>query len=160
MADFEKAINETLRREGGSRITRDQDDPGGTTKFGISQRSYPDVDIANLTEFHAKEIYKRDYWNRVGSSGIVSQVVAEKLFDTAVNVGVRTASRLAQKVVDAEPDGIIGPNSRLAINLTKAEDFIMGFTIAQIAYYVHLVRRRPKSRKYLLGWVSRALGEV
>jgi len=43
-------IKEVLRREGGAKLTKDPDDPGGVTKYGISKRSNPDVDVENLTE--------------------------------------------------------------------------------------------------------------
>ena len=42
----------------------DPKDPGGETNYGISKRAYPDVDIKNLTEDGAKDIYKRDYWDK------------------------------------------------------------------------------------------------
>ncbi len=38
MADFEKAVLKTLIREGGAKITKDPNDPGGLTKYGISKR--------------------------------------------------------------------------------------------------------------------------
>ena len=45
--------------EGG--LVNDPNDPGGLTKYGISQRSYPDLDIAALTENQARAIYVRDF---------------------------------------------------------------------------------------------------
>ncbi len=60
MSDFDTAVTKTLIHEGGSRVTDDPDDRGGLTRYGISQRSYPDLDIRNLTEDQAKEVYKRD----------------------------------------------------------------------------------------------------
>lgn len=42
-------IDRVIAREGGSKITRDLHDPGGVTKYGISQRAYPDEDIENMT---------------------------------------------------------------------------------------------------------------
>ena len=47
---FDDIINEVLESEGGSRITKDPLDAGGTTKYGISQRAYPKLDIEALTE--------------------------------------------------------------------------------------------------------------
>jgi lysozyme family protein len=98
MADFNKAIVTTLAREGGSKFTDDPNDRGGATKYGISQRSYPNIDIRNLSEQDARTIYKRDYWDRLRGDEITSQVIAEQLFDTCVNMGVKTGSRLAQSV--------------------------------------------------------------
>lgn len=159
MADFDTAIVKTLIHEGGAKVTDDPDDRGGLTKFGISQRAYPNVDIRNLTEQQAREIYKRDFWDKINADDIQSQEVAENLFDTAVNMGPRTASRLAQLALDIEPaDGIIGPKSIAELNKKSAETFIAEFTIAKIARYAHICNRDKSQRKYLLGWVNRALG--
>ena len=46
-AIFDHAVKEILRHEGG--YVDDPVDRGGETKYGISKRSYPDLDIANLT---------------------------------------------------------------------------------------------------------------
>ncbi|MDH5445591.1 MAG: N-acetylmuramidase [Gammaproteobacteria bacterium] len=161
MADFEAAVTKTLIHEGGSRITDDPDDRGGLTKYGISQRSYPNVDIRNLTEQQAKDIYKRDYWDKVKGDDINSQEIAENLFDTAVNMGPKAASRLAQMALELEPvDGIIGPKSLAAINTKDEELFIAEFTIAKIARYAYICNKNRSQSKYLLGWVNRALGGV
>jgi lysozyme family protein len=49
--------------EGGEKVTDDPRDPGGLTKWGICQRSYPDLDIRARPESDAREIYRRDYWD-------------------------------------------------------------------------------------------------
>ena len=49
-----EAIEHVLKFEGG--YVNDPDDPGGETNFGISKRSYPDLDIAALTVADAVEI--------------------------------------------------------------------------------------------------------
>ena len=54
---FEDIIDDVLKREGGEKITKDPSDPGGTTKYGISQRAFPDLDIEALNEQQAKQIY-------------------------------------------------------------------------------------------------------
>lgn len=159
MADFDVAVSKTIIHEGGARITDDPDDSGGLTKYGISQRSYPNVDIRALTEKQAKDIYKRDYWDKVKADDINSQAVAENLFDTAVNMGPRTASRLAQIALDLQPvDGIIGNQSLGALNAKNEETFIAEYTIAKIARYAHICNRNKSQKKYLLGWINRALG--
>ena len=47
--------------EGG--YVNDPNDPGGETNYGISKRSYPEVDIKNFSLGDAITIYKRDYWD-------------------------------------------------------------------------------------------------
>lgn len=59
---FEMAINFVLPHEGG--YVNDPKDPGGETKYGISKRKYPNVDIKNLSDLDAVAIYRRDYWDR------------------------------------------------------------------------------------------------
>lgn len=161
MADFEQAIGRTLVREGGAKYTNDPDDRGGETKYGISKRSFPNEDIMNLTEDRAKEIYKREYWDRLRADDIKSQQIAAKLFDTAVNIGVRTAAKLAQQCLDIEPvDGFLGANSLKVVNKADPEHFLTKYTLAQVARYVYIVKNRPANRKYIMGWLNRALGEV
>ena len=62
MSKFDEIIEGVLKHEGG--YVNDPTDLGGETNFGITKRFYPDVDIKNLTEEGAKEIYKRDYWDK------------------------------------------------------------------------------------------------
>lgn len=161
MANFDKAVMKTLINEGGATITNDPNDRGGLTKYGISQQSYPNVDIRNLTEEEAKNIYKRDYWDKVQGDSIQSQKVAENIFDTAVNMGSKTASRLVQLALEVEPvDGIIGNITLGVLNKAEPEIFIAEYTLAKIARYAHICNRNSSQRKYLLGWVNRALGGV
>lgn len=159
MADYQRAIVKTLAHEGGAKYTDDPADRGGATKYGISQRAYPNLDIRNLTEEQAREIYKRDYWDRVLGDEIKSQMVAESLFDTSVNMGVRTASRLAQVALGIDPaDGIIGSHSLAKINETDPSAFIAAFTITKIARYAHICNRDGTQKRFLLGWINRTLG--
>ena len=60
---FDRIIEFTLQEEGG--YVNNPADPGGMTKYGISKRSYPNLDIANLTIDQAKAIYERDFWNQL-----------------------------------------------------------------------------------------------
>src|SRR5207302_958519 len=60
MATFDKAIGTVLEHEGG--YSFDPNDPGGETKYGISRKAYPGLDVKALTLDQAKAIYKRDYW--------------------------------------------------------------------------------------------------
>lgn len=92
--DFERAVEFTLRWEGGYTV-----DSGGETKYGISKRAYPELDIRNLTLMQAKEIYHKDYWNRINGD-FLSSPLAIVAFDTAVNMGVGVALRLLSKTRD------------------------------------------------------------
>jgi lysozyme family protein len=157
MANFENAIKKVLINEGG--YVDDPNDRGGETKFGISKLAYPDVDIKNLTTDGAKAIYKKDYWDRLNCDAIKDDHVAYEIFDTAVNMGVRTAGKIAQMTIEAHPDGIIGNKTLEVLNNTDVELFVAKFKLAKIARYVYLAKKRPANRKFLLGWINRVMGE-
>jgi len=72
-------------------------DSGGETKFGISKRSYPEIDIKNLTIERAMEIYRKNYWDPLKLDNY-SLPVALVIFDTAVNMGKETAIVLMKRV--------------------------------------------------------------
>lgn len=161
MADFNTAIVRTLAHEGGAKFTDDPVDRGGATKYGISQLAYPDLDIANLNERKARDIYRRDYWGRIRGDEIHSQEVAELIFDTCVNMGVRTGSRLAQVAADIEPaDGIIGSGSLAGLNDCPEEAFAASYALVKVARYAHICNRDRSQVRFLLGWINRTLGGV
>ena len=160
MAHFERAIDKTLAWEGG--YVNDPKDPGGETKYGISKRAHPDVDIKNLSREKACAIYKKHYWDTVSADKIESQTKAEKIFDIGVNTGVRRTSKFAQAasgLSDKSLDGFIGKQSIQAINKTSDELFMLRLTVLQVAHYTNICKKRPDSRKFLVGWLKRALGE-
>ena len=61
------------------------------SKYGISQKSYPSLDIENLTIQEAEVIYYRDFWPTQPYEQINSIDIAEKVFELAVESGTETA---------------------------------------------------------------------
>ena len=110
---FDRAVAMVLRHEGGYSL--DPRDPGGETRFGISKRAYPDVDILHLTEDEAKAIYRRDYWDKLRTDEI-PEPLAICLFDAAVNMGRDKAVRLLQRACGVAQDGVMGGNTIAAAN--------------------------------------------
>ena len=104
--NFDTAIDRVLTNEGG--YTPGVGDPGGETNFGIGKRSYPDVDIKNLTREQAIEIYRRDFWAKVDGADLPDDVMFQAL-DFAVNSGCETAIRYLQRAAGVADDGHIGP---------------------------------------------------
>lgn len=157
MTRFNKAVRKTILHEGGATYTNDPDDPGGETKFGISKRSFPHVNIRELTQATAIEIYRKNYWAPIQADQIKSNVVAETIFDTAVNMGVRTTIKLVQTTLDIKVDGIIGKQTLGAVNKVDGDLFLAQFVITKIARYATLCNRNRRLKKYLLGWINRTL---
>jgi lysozyme family protein len=110
--NFDEAFALLIPREGG--YVNNPNDPGGETKFGISKRAYPHLDIANLTLEQAKAIYLSDYWNKALCPSFPDPLRFQ-LFDTAVNSGARQAVVLLQRALKVADDGIAGPKTMEAV---------------------------------------------
>lgn len=148
--DFELAFRLLLGHEG--EFSNVHADPGnwtggrvgqGTlkgTKWGISAAAYPHLDIRNLTQAQAHDIYERDYWNKVEASAWPPRL-AFIVFDAAVNNGPTRAIRWLQQAVGATVDGIIGPQtrSRVAAALTRSEtSVVVEFSAHRLRFMVEL----------------------
>jgi lysozyme family protein len=112
MSFYDECFTRLMGNEGG--YSNNPKDPGGETNWGISKRSYPALDIKNLTLDEAKAIYKRDFWDRC-RCGDFAKELAFALFDCAVNSGNGQAVKLLQKCIGETEDGIIGPATIRAV---------------------------------------------
>jgi lysozyme family protein len=176
-ADFLTAYQTVLSHEGG--YINDPDDPGGETYKGVSRKLWSSwegweiIDRAkrksgfpgnleketDLQEL-IKDFYRQKFWDSIQGNNINDQNVATSIFDFAVNAGVSTSASLVQLVVKTEVDGVIGKNTIEALNAFDTDHFLSAFTVAKIARYVTIVKKRPSSQKYFYGWVRRALGDI
>ena len=156
--DWEKAIAFVLKMEGGEQAENNPADPGGLTKFGISQKAYPNLDIANLTKEGAMEIYKRDYWD-ICKCDELPTPYAIALFDSAVNQGVGKASRILQSVLGVTPDGQIGPktiSACLAVWATEPRKLRV-YLASRLAAYADLMAAKPTLLVWATNWSFRVI---
>ena len=93
LTTFNNIIEVVLQHEGG--YVNDPNDLGGETKYGITKRFYPDVDIKNLTKEQAKTIYHTDYWRRAKCDE-VPPYLRHIYFDMVVNFGQSGAVKVLQ----------------------------------------------------------------
>jgi lysozyme family protein len=149
---FPAALAFVLLKEGGARVTDDPDDPGGLTKYGISQRAYPRLDIRNLTEAQASSVYRADYWTPAGCADVPGSI-GIMLFDIAVNQGRGTAAKLLQEAAGLVPDGKIGPRTLAAVTRKHPRDMLEEFTVRRLMHYA----TTRNFDKYGLGWNRRAV---
>lgn len=152
MSDFDKVLAFTLTWEGG--YVNDPADPGGETKYGISKKAYPSLNIANLTKEQAAEIYKRDYWDR-GKCDKLPYPANIVHFDCCVNVGLGQSAKILQRAAGIDDDGIIGPNTLQAANNDNPQFLALSAITERDLYYEDLVNRRPALLKYINGWKNR-----
>ncbi len=157
MADFNIAVTKLIAREGGDKIVNKPDDAGGLTKFGISQKTYPKVSIASLTEALARQLYRADFWDKIHGDEIVSQAVAENVLDAAVLDGYGFAAHMIQAIAGVNQDGVIGSATVHAINAVNEAFVVALFKNARVSHYVDIVTRRRDQEKFFLGWVGRAI---
>jgi lysozyme family protein len=142
------------RLEGGDKVISDS---GGLTRFGISQRAFPDLDIARLTREQAFELYRLHYWQAVQADRLPVGIDL-LVFDAAVNLGPETAVRLLQRVLRVREDGKVGPET-----LVAAEGFLPGgelralYSEIRLRHYEDLVRLRPVHTPSLYGWRLRVM---
>jgi lysozyme family protein len=148
MDPFETAMNFVLSAEGG--LVDDGSDPGGLTKFGISQRGYPNLNIRALTIEDARTLYRKDYWNRCSCDELPAGV-ALLVFDAAVNQGAGASIRMLQSSLNILEDGVIGRTTLSAVK-AQATAFIIAEIVARrsVAYAFS-----PLISKDGLGWFRR-----
>jgi lysozyme family protein len=133
-ANFDRAFAAVIGHEGG--YVNDPRDPGGETKFGISKRSYPHVNIAALTLEEAKAIYRRDFWDRVRGDELPYRT-AFNAFDGAVNSGVSQSVKWLQRAVGVAEDGIFGPVT-LAAASKRGPLIAARYNAARLAFLTNL----------------------
>ena len=129
--NFERCVAFVLRHEGG--YVNDPRDPGGETKYGISKRAYPMLNIKDLSIEDAKMIYLKDYWDRAGC-GALDWPMCLVHFDSCVNLGVGKAAALKTK----------------AFNWTD-------YLFLRTEHYSNLAGSRLAAQAYLRGWINRVL---
>lgn len=155
---FNLALKFLLEHEGGTNT--DPIDRGGTTRWGISSKNYPNLDITNLPIEQASEIYRTDYWNRC-KCGLFSENIAITLFDSAVNCGCVVASRWLQLAInrysnaDLIIDGVVGPKTLAAVELCQYGDIKCGIIAYRMGHYAILIKKHPEQIKFIRGWIIR-----
>lgn len=146
---FQDAFKILLGFEGES-FTKTQGDAGGETKYGISKKVYPTLDIENLTEEHAMSIYGTDFWNHCKINHL-PEWLQYIVFDTAVNCGQGTAVILLQKLGGVTADGVVGQETLDAAQKVTVEQY----ADARKAHYNKIILENPEDEKFRNGWFNR-----
>ena len=148
---FEDIINDVIEKEGG--YVNDPKDPGGETKYGISKRAFPRVDIKSLTKEDAKKIYKDNYWIPSKAESIPENL-RHIYFDMCVNFGMRGAGRVLQRACNGknknkiEIDGRVGKKTIEACKNLEP-DRLRAYRVLKFA---KIVIKKPTQEKFWFGW--------
>lgn len=167
MADFLPAYEAMIKDEGGYVLHTVEGDRGGMTYAGIARKMNPTwagwayIDRGETPPTAmVRDWYHTTFWLPIAGDSIVSQDVASSVFNFGVNAGSKVAIKLAQLVVGATPDGVLGPRTVAAINAYPAAQFGMAYALAKVARYRDIVMRDRSQGKFLLGWINRTLEQL
>lgn len=122
---FDRCFEVLLGHEGG--YVNNPADPGGATNWGISQKSYPHLDIRTMTREQAKALYWTDYWEKAGCP-YCHPALALVVFDSAVNNGVSRAIRCLQEGLGVTVDGVLGQETMAALASVVEPDAVLSYT--------------------------------
>ena len=155
LSKFDDIIEKVLEHEGG--LVDDSKDAGGLTNMGISQRAYPDEDIRGLTVERAKELYKRDYWDRFRTADLPDRI-RHIYVDMCINMGGGRAIKILQEACNSknatkiDVDGGIGPAT------IKAASNLEPFRLRayRVMFYAELVMKKPEQERFWVGWFRRS----
>jgi lysozyme family protein len=148
--NFDEAFEIVIGHEG--EWSNHARDPGGLTRWGITQRDYPNLDLETLTLDGAKHIYKSDYWDKIQGDYLPGKI-AFLVFDSAVNQGVMRATKLMQRALSVQVDGVIGPRTLAAAQSVDPVEFAALFGAERALHYASLSNFDVFGR----GWMRRLL---
>jgi lysozyme family protein len=119
---FDDIITGVMKAEGWDKYTNRPNDRGGPTKWGITLKAWSEWrgrectadDVKEITEPQAREFYEMEYILAPRFNHL-PELLADLVIDCGVNHGPHRASKWVQKAVGAKQDGVIGPNTLLAV---------------------------------------------
>lgn len=148
---LKRCLDIVMVHEGG--YSFNPNDPGGETNFGICKKSYPDIDIKNLTDDKARAIYEVDFWNK-----IYAKYLPERLhliyLDAAINHGRKTAILLMQKSLNIPADGIAGPVTKGKFKTVEPQEetrILLDYAEKRMLLYASLLH----FKNFKNGWIRR-----
>lgn len=162
MTDFDFAIDFVFAVEG--YISNHKADAGGYTKYGIAQKSHPNIIVKNLTLDGAKAIYQKEYWLACRCNEMPRNV-GLYVMDFAVNSGTATAAKALQRCVnfltsgknDAPlvVDGKIGQKTIEAVQKVDPNALTAALHAHRSTFFINLVKKNSTQRVFLNGWMNR-----
>lgn len=137
----------------------------GTKAENIDREASKSPELATLV----LEAYKLLYWDSLSLDILKNQEIKNELYDTGVNMGIGTAGRFFQRVLNAlnknqllfpdlEVDGKIGPRTIAACNAMTDSDQKLVYKFLnhlQGARYIEITENNHTQEKFIRSWGSR-----
>lgn len=114
--------------------------------------------MAYADEKIKKQVYqyfKKYYWDAALLDEVMSQVQADNIFLSGVHIGVKSAVKLAQKVVQVQQDGVVGKYTLKALNFYDDNMFKIHFDKLEIQNYNNLIQKNPNLAWARNGFLNR-----
>ena len=179
MANFEIALGVVMGMEigAGPDYTNDPDDPGGETKYGVTETMARNMgykgEMKDLPWEFAKRVYKAAFWDYLKLDEVQDQDIATELFDISVNISPVTAIMYLQRTLnvlnrnemdwpDIVVDGVIGKitlgvmNQASSMSEMKKRNILKSLNVLQGYFYFHKSELSPsRKEKFLNGWLNK-----
>lgn len=175
MANFKISYDKTSIFEGG--YSNHNDDKGGETYAGIARNFHPSwrgwsiVDNYKKSQHSVKKLnevlkgnvqlqemveafYMQNFWDAIMGDKIMNQLIADNIYDFAVNSGVNRAVRYAQRIAGASDDGVMGPKTVKAIN-QNIEGFVTKYKASRLAFINKVIANNESQEVFRKGWTNR-----
>ncbi len=158
---YDRALAYLLKNEGG--FVDNPKDPGGPTKWGITQGTLADWrgipvsgdDVKGLSSEEMSKIYLEKYWEPSACDKMSQYSIACAVFDASVLFGLRGAAVCAQLAAGVTVDGHIGEHTLAALNALTPDFFLEAFRHHLRLRIEEIISARPSSAAFRSGWQAR-----
>ena len=121
-----------------------------------------DISLASNLLYWDKDLHMQvytafeyKYWKRHRLGEIKSQLIAEEIIISLVNIGNK-AIRFAQQILGISDDGIVGNITLKELNSFDEKKFSELFDIKEIENYNNIIKANPLMAINLTGWLNRS----
>lgn len=183
MAKIEEALDILYRLEFSNEndVLEKNATEDGWTFMGIYQGAHPNLDLwkvirqkmqqyngdmklvgsmmynnATVREM-VEAFYKKEFWDKARLDDVNSQQMANEVFIAGVNMGMKKAVMLAQRLVGTTQDGIVGSKTIKAMNSFDDTVFDEMYDKLENEHYEAIITANPSKRIFAKGWRNRAI---
>lgn len=152
--NFDQAFKQVVLTEGGYSDRSKAADPGGKTKYGITEKvarknGYTGA-MSELPLEVAETIYRAEYWDLCRCDELPDGIKFD-VFDASVLSGVTQAIKWLQRSVGVVDDGAIGPVTVKACKELTCATILLKFNGQRLLFMAGLSNWDANSE----GWVKR-----
>lgn len=169
MSLFKPALDNVVKIEGGYAEPPAVEQP---TNHGITQTDYdgwrarhnlPKQPVKLISDDETSDYYEEDWWDVAPFASVNDQVLTNRIFQTCVLSGLTTGIEILQTALVLLGHDNVTVDKQLSaleveiINGENPKAIDMAMRVAAGEHYLDIASRFPEKRKYIRGWMTRAL---